>query len=137
MNSPDLSSWKYFRDLLTKLSVDGMSSEEEDVEEISNIHVPVFRVKLCVWRNPVISDYFKYIDKESQNSDLRSTRGMKCHPRIPTTVPGSTPAPKRLPTCLYKEEWLQIQEEIKGKQWIEDELQVSSEVFNLLEFVAQ
>jgi len=128
--------WLYFRDLLTKLSVDGMSSEE-GVEKIGNIHVPVFYVKLCVWHNPVITDYFKYIDKESQNSDLRPSQGSKCHPCIATTTPGCTPAPIGLPVCLYKDEWLKKEEELKEKGWIEDELQVSKEVFRLLEFAVQ
>ncbi|KJA13945.1 hypothetical protein HYPSUDRAFT_1074622 [Hypholoma sublateritium FD-334 SS-4] len=127
LNAPDLTTWQYFRDLLIKLSVDGMSSEEEGVTKLGDIHVPVFRVKICVWRNPVLTDYLKYIDKESQNPAIRPNRGSKLHPRIQIDEPGVTPAPKELPRCLYKEDWLKAEEEVKGKEWIEEELKVSRE----------
>lgn len=103
---------------------------------MGDIHVPVFRVKICVWRNPVLINYMKYIDKESQNPAIRPNRGSKLHPRIQIDEPGETPAPKGLPQCLYKEDWLKGEEEVKGKEWVEEELKVSREVFELLEFVA-
>ncbi|KAF9544841.1 hypothetical protein CPC08DRAFT_769987 [Agrocybe pediades] len=132
----DLDTWCYFRELLLKLGVDGMSSEEEGTTKIDDVHVPVFYVKLCIWRAPVIRDYLKSIDKESQNPDIRPTKGSKCHPRIHTDDPGHTPAPRNLPSCLYDTDWLQAEEDAKGKEWIEEELQVSREVFELLQFSA-
>ncbi len=110
--------------------------KKREVTKFGDIHVPVFRVKICVWRNPVLTDYLKYIDKESQNPAIRPSRGSKLHPRIQIDEPGQTPAPKRLPQCLYKEDWLKGEEEVKGKEWVEEELEVSREVFELLEFVA-
>ncbi|KAF9555247.1 hypothetical protein CPC08DRAFT_766063 [Agrocybe pediades] len=135
--APDLAAWIYFLDLLKRLTVDGMSSEEEGTTQIQDIHVPVFRVKLCIWRNPAIADYFTYIDKEGLNEAIRNSRGSKPHPRIRIDEPGLTPAPKGLPTCLYNSDWLMREEEHKGKQWIEEELCVSEEVYELLKFVAQ
>ncbi|KAF9548079.1 hypothetical protein CPC08DRAFT_769319 [Agrocybe pediades] len=133
---PDLDTWCYFRELLLKLGVDGMSSEEEGTTKIDDVHVPVFYVKLCIWRAPVITDYLKSIDKESQNTAIRPTRGSKCHPRMYTDDPGSTLAPKGLPSCLYDTDWLRAEEDAKGKEWIEEELEVSKEVFELLQFTA-
>ena len=135
-NAPDLGTWQYSCDLLKKLSVDGMSSEEEGTSKIGDLHVPVFRVKMCPWRNPVIGDYFKYIDKESQNPAIRGTRGSKLQPRLPIEEHGTTPAPPKLPKCLYNSQWLEDQAEARGQEWIDEELMVSREIFELLEFVA-
>lgn len=114
-----------------------MSSEEEVVAKIGDMHVPVFRVKLCVWHHPVIKDYLKYIDKESQNVAVQPKRGSKLHLRMPTEEHSSTLPPKKLPRCLYNKDWLSHEEESKGKEWVAEELMVSQDVFELLEFVAQ
>lgn len=106
-----------------------MSSEEEGVAKLGDIHVPVFCVKLCIWCNPLIMDYFKYINKESQNPAIQPILESKLHPHIQINEPGETPAPKGLPVSLYREDWLKGEEDVKGRQWVEDELMVSLEVF--------
>lgn len=113
-----------------------MSSEEEGVENIGDLTVPVFRVKLCVWRNPVLVDYFKYIDKESQSLSIRGKQGSKLQPRIHTDKSGDTDPPAGLPRSLYDSGWLAQQVDSRGEEWVVHELTVSQDVFEMLEFAA-
>ncbi|TFK31586.1 hypothetical protein BDQ12DRAFT_671757 [Crucibulum laeve] len=136
MNARDVETWKYFHALLEKLSVDGMSSKEEGTEWFGGIVTPVFRVKLCEWCEPAITEYFKYVNKESQKPAVCGTRGSKLHPRVQTNEPGSSPPAKWLPQSLYNPAWLNQHEVMKGKDWVEYEMQILKEVFQLLEFSA-
>lgn len=135
-DAPDLETWKYFRELLNKLTWEGMSSEEEGTERIGNITVPVFRVKLCTWRTPEIRKYFRFIDKEADNPAIRGTRGTQSHPRIQTEVFGASAAPCGLPRKMYDETWLSDKETSKPA-WVVDELRVSKEVFEMLTFAVR
>lgn len=99
--APDLTTWHYFRDMLEKLGTEGMSSEEEGVEKMATINVPVFRVRLCAWRAPEIGEYFKCIDKEGDNPAIRGTKGSRTLPRIPIDEVGTSSAPTGLPRKMY------------------------------------
>lgn len=133
---PDLKTWEHFRDMLGRLGPEGMSSEEEGVEKMGNVNVSVFRVRLCVWRTPEISKYFRYIDKEGENPAIRGTKGSRSLPRIPIDDTGVSPAPTGLPRKMYDPTWLE-RKEISRPGWVVDELQISKEAFELLTFVAR
>jgi hypothetical protein len=106
-----------------------MSSEEGIMETIGHRTQPVYRVKLCVWRAPEIGDYLQMIDKAGE--PLRGTKGAKQAPRIRSTIQGRSGAVPKLPRKMYNTEWLEEQERIRPF-YVEDELQVSEEAFELL-----
>lgn len=133
---PDLKTWEYFREMLERLGSEGMSSEEEGVEKMGNINVSVFRVRLCAWRAPEVSEYLRYIDKEGENPAIRGTKGSRTSPRIPSEEIGVSPAPSGLPRKLYNPAWLGRQE-ISRPGWVVDELQISKEAFELLTFATR
>jgi hypothetical protein len=134
--APDLKTWEYFRDMLEMLGPEGMSSEEEGVENIGNVKVSVFRVKLCTWRAPQIAQYFKYIDKEGDNPAIRGTRGSRTAPRIPIEDTGALSAPPGLPQNMYNPMWLDAKERSRPG-WVVDELRISKEAFELLAFATR
>lgn len=126
---PDAKTWEYFLNMLERLGTGGMSSEEEAQEKTpEGVLLPVFRVKLCMWRAPEIGEYLKVIDDNAANPAVRGKRGSRALPRFGTTEVGVSPAPTGLPVKMYNPEWL-------GRQragWVEEELQVSRETFELL-----
>ena len=87
--APDLETWKYFEDLLQLLTVDGMSSEEEDTSNIGGVTVTIFKVKLCPWRAPEIKTYLDIMDKTHKHPGLGSSLA-KMTPRIPSNLEGTT-----------------------------------------------
>lgn len=119
--------------MLEKLDCDGMSSEEEGVEKMGNMNIPVFRVKLCVWRAPEMVEYFKFIDREADNPAVRGTKGSRMVPRIQIEEPGTSSAPAGLPRKMYNPVWLNQAESVRPA-WVVDELRVSREAFELLSF---
>lgn len=125
----DLRVWEYFREILQKLSINGMSSEEEDTENFGNLTVSVFRVKFCEWRAPEIDMYLSIIDKTG--TAVLGSKGPRAAPRIKTNTPGKSKAPVGLPRKMYRSEWL---EEMGSERpfYVRDELQVSEEIFDLL-----
>lgn len=86
--------------MLDKLSVEGMSDEEPGTATIGNRTIPVFCVKLCLWRAEA----------------------------------GTSGAPTGLPRKMYDGKWLKQQEE-DWPFYVEEELQVSEEAFELLVLV--
>lgn len=117
--------------MLEYLSVGGMSEEEDGVRQLGTRTVPVFLVKLCVWRAEAIGDYLHYIDDASENLSIRGTRGAKSLPRIRVEDESTMDVPTRLPRKMYDETWLKTQERERSC-YVEQELQVSEEVFELL-----
>ena len=116
--------------MLDMLSIEGMSDEEPGTETFGNRIIPVFRVKLCLWRAEAVSDYLRVID--SAGEDIRGrTRGAKTTPRIKTDMPGTSGAPTGLPRKMYDKEWLE-QQERDCPFYVEEELRVSEEAFELL-----
>ncbi|RDB28217.1 hypothetical protein Hypma_001578 [Hypsizygus marmoreus] len=108
----DLAVWEYFQAMLKKLSCDGMSSEEERTKKVGNINIPIFWVKLCVWRALEISDYLKYIDSTAENEAIHGTKGARMSPRYISDQHGTSPPPKSLPHKMYNLTWLENEEKI-------------------------
>jgi hypothetical protein len=99
----DLRSWKWLKNLIETLGVDGMSSDESDVEN----EQPVFRVKVLPWRRDV-QQYWKIIDGcRFTDSGIFSPRGSKGVQRIRGVWgPSSTRDPaKGLPRSFYDDSW--------------------------------
>jgi hypothetical protein len=92
--------------MLERLGPEGMSSEEEGVEKMGNINVSVFRVKICPWRVPEISEYFKCIDREADNPAIHGSKGSRMLPHIHMEEPGISPAPAGLLQKMYSPAWL-------------------------------
>jgi hypothetical protein len=108
-----------------------MSSEEASTETMGARVVPVFRVKLCVWRAKEISDYFRVIDRTGESTWIRGRTGAKSSPRVKSTMHGRSPAPGDLPRKMYDPEWLSKQER-ERPLYVKDDLRISEEAFHLL-----
>ena len=133
-NAVDLEAWHYFRGLLERISVDGMSSEEDAVRDVGGQKVTVFLVKLCVWRAEEITQYLKFIDTEANRPIFQDNRGVKACARIPVDTPSSL-VPHGLPRNMYHTQWL-ADLESRYPDYVLDELHVSEEAFELLKLVA-
>src|ERR1700690_443160 len=134
-NSVDVATWVYFHEMLEKLSVGGMSDEELATETISNRTMSVYHVKLCLCRAEAITDYLRIIDSAGDVPGISGLRGPKTAPRIRTATPGQSEAPAGLPRKMYNVQWLEEQERDR-LFYVEDELRISEEVFELLVLAA-
>lgn len=108
-----------------------MSSEEEGIRKVGDQTVPVFLVKLCIWRAEEISTYLRYIDNAAENPALRNTRGGRTLPRFRVEEESMTGVLTGLPRKMYNPTWLADQEKEKP-YYVEEILQVSEEAFDLL-----
>ncbi|KAG6903739.1 hypothetical protein DXG01_015239, partial [Tephrocybe rancida] len=122
-NAEDLEAWKYFGELVEELGVDGMSEDEEAVEKIGNVTIPVFKVGVCEWRAPEITEYLGYIDKETRNEAIREKGGANPTPHIRTQEPSKTQVVSGLPWALYNPTWL-AKMEVTRSDWVERELNI-------------
>jgi len=120
--------------MLEKLSIGGMSSEECDTETVGDRTITAYRVKLCIWRANEISGYLKIIDKAGEYPGMHSTRGAKTALRVQSMSHGKSDAQPGLPRKMYNLEWLGEQERIRP-YYVQDELRVSEEAFDLLAHV--
>ncbi|KAJ7642980.1 hypothetical protein DFH06DRAFT_1136958 [Mycena polygramma] len=124
----DVAAWERLLGVAEHLTEQGMSSEEEDEIEVEGSKVLVYRVKLCVWREPRVADYLRLVD--AQTAVFRKHQaGPEPAPRLKSHVRGSSKAPCGLPKSLYNAEWLK-----KVTPAYLKELNVSKEAFEL--FVA-
>ncbi|KAJ6606242.1 hypothetical protein DFH09DRAFT_1299506 [Mycena vulgaris] len=124
----DIATWERLLELIEHLGEQGMSSEEEDEVEVDDTKVLIYRVKLCVWREPRVVEYFRFVDAQTALF-RKNQRGPTPASRIRSGVPGSSKAPCGLPKSLYNPEWLKKVTPTYLKQ-----LKVSKEAFKL--FVA-
>ncbi|KAJ7501277.1 hypothetical protein B0H11DRAFT_2224622 [Mycena galericulata] len=127
-NAGDIKTWERLLEMIEHLREQGMSSEEEDEIEMDDIKVCIFRVKLCVWREPRVVEYVRFVDAQTALFKKKQ-RGPIPASRIRSDAPGSSKAPCGLPKSLYNGEWLK-----KSTPAYLKELKVSKEEFGL--FVA-
>ncbi|KAJ7613953.1 hypothetical protein FB45DRAFT_1036082 [Roridomyces roridus] len=128
----DIATWERLLEMLILLGEQGMSSEDEDELEVDGIKIPVFIVKICIWREPRIVDYLRLVDAQTaQFKGVQRPRGPKPETRVrkPGNGNGVAKAPVGLPRSLYNEQWLAAASPSYLK-----ELKVSKEAFEL--FVA-
>ncbi|KAJ7668578.1 hypothetical protein DFH06DRAFT_1126059 [Mycena polygramma] len=127
----DIATWMRFLEMLQLLGKGGMSSEEEDeVETTDGKRYPIYKIKVCFWRNPELVDYLNLIDKELEKSKKRLSPGVKALPRVRVEETGKSEPVKGLPKVLYDAAWLK---RVEDTPFYED-LEVSPEAFAL--FVA-
>ncbi|KAJ7107169.1 hypothetical protein C8R43DRAFT_963218 [Mycena crocata] len=124
----DIATWQRLLEMLKHLGVQGMSSEDEDEVEVEDTKVRIFRVKLCIWREPTVVELLRFVDAQAAVFKEHQ-RGPEPATRIRGREHGSGKAPCGLPQSLYNPEWLKT----KSKAYIK-ELKISKEVFGL--FVA-
>jgi hypothetical protein len=102
-----------------------MSSEEEDEVQVDDAKVLIYKVKVCIWREPRVVEYLRFVDaqtglfKKHQQSPTPASR-------IRSGAPGTSEAPCGLPKSLYNDEWLK-----KASPAYLKELKVSKEAFGL------
>ncbi|KAJ7604972.1 hypothetical protein FB45DRAFT_1042883 [Roridomyces roridus] len=126
----DVAAWERILEMLEWLGEGGMSSEEEAEMSFSGTKVTVFKIKLCIWREPQVADYLSLIDAQTEkNKKKQRNRGPKAAPRMwrPENGYGTAYAPIGLPKSLYNSEWLKA-----ATPALLRELNVSKEAFQLL-----
>ncbi|KAK6966509.1 hypothetical protein R3P38DRAFT_2590782, partial [Favolaschia claudopus] len=128
--SGDVATWKRLLQMIQLLGVAGMSSEEEDELIVGDLPSKLYRIKLCIWREPRVVDYLRFVDEQTF-LDKQTQPGPKAAARIrdPANGPGVAPAPRGLPKSLYNSEWL-----AKVTPGYMKELNISKKAFEL--FVA-
>ncbi|KAJ7190012.1 hypothetical protein B0H12DRAFT_1246479 [Mycena haematopus] len=122
----DVRTWQRLLEIMEKLKIIGMSSEEESRVEYNSQMITVYKVKICAWRAPEIADYLRLVDKQTE-AFAKQTNGRPKAPRVPSDSVGTSAAPKGLPKCMYDAAWL------TRLGWVElEDLTVSEEAFALL-----
>ncbi|KAJ6583751.1 hypothetical protein B0H10DRAFT_1962039 [Mycena sp. CBHHK59/15] len=121
----DIATSEKLLDMTELLGPQGMSSEEEDEVEVDDAKVIVYMVKLCIWREPLVVEYLRFVDAQTAVFKQHQ-RGPTPSSRIKSGVAGSSKAPCGLPKSLYNREWLKTKSPAYLKQ-----LKISKEAFGL------
>ncbi|KAJ7212405.1 hypothetical protein B0H12DRAFT_1242413 [Mycena haematopus] len=122
----DARTWQRLLEIMEKLKIIGMSSEEEGKVEYNSQMITIYKVKICAWRAPEIADYLRLVDKQTEEF-AKQTNGRPKALRATSDIVGTSAAPKGLPKCMYNAAWL------TKLGWVElEDLTVSEEAFALL-----
>ncbi|KAJ7450349.1 hypothetical protein FB451DRAFT_1410342 [Mycena latifolia] len=121
----DIATWERLLEMVEHLGEQGMSSEEEDEIEVDDAKILIYRVKLCIWREPRVVEYLRFVDAQMAIFK-KHHRGHPASSRIRGGVAGSSKAPCGLPKSLYNGEWLK-----EATPTYLKELNVSKEAFGL------
>ncbi|KAJ7020523.1 hypothetical protein C8F04DRAFT_1274997 [Mycena alexandri] len=124
----DIATWERLLRMVELLGEQGMSSEEEDELEADDAKVLVFKVKICIWCEPRVVEYLRFVDAQTALFKKHQAGPIPA-PRIRTRAVGNSKVPRGLPKSLYNSEWLK-----NATPAYLNELKVSKEVFEL--FVA-
>ncbi|KAJ7121076.1 hypothetical protein C8R44DRAFT_877387 [Mycena epipterygia] len=116
----DIETWERLLEMLEHLGPQGMSSEEEDEVEVDDAKVFIYIVKLCIWREPLVVEYLRFVDAQTALFK-KHQRGPTPALRIRNGACGSSKAPCGLPRSLYNRDWLKKKtpaylKELKAKQ---------------------
>ncbi|KAJ7056021.1 hypothetical protein C8F01DRAFT_1373036 [Mycena amicta] len=126
--SKDLASWERMKKVLEYLGPAGMSEEEDGFRLENGRKLRVYWIKLCVWREPTVTDFMRMIDNQTERlQDVQA--GPKPALRERSKDEGKRAPPTRLPRCLYDAKWL-----ASKTAAYQEKLEVSEEAFAL--FVA-
>ncbi|KAJ7757849.1 hypothetical protein B0H14DRAFT_2634852 [Mycena olivaceomarginata] len=124
----DLEAWKRLLDIVARLGTLGMSSEEEAEADFNGMLMKIYKVKVCMWRAPEITDYMRMVDKQTGVlSDQHNQQGPSKAMRVHVAKGGTGRAPVGLPKCMYSSEWLRTLGAL-----VYQDLEVSAEEFGLL-----
>jgi hypothetical protein len=126
----DFELWKWLKEVILRLGVDGMSSEESDVDQNSvGVEVTIYRVKILAWRRKM-EDELALIDqarKYAVKNGPRGTRPVDRRRSNINTTSSRSPVPG-LPEVLYDGNWLSN----RTNEYKELILKVSKEEFRWL-----
>ncbi|KAJ7473861.1 hypothetical protein B0H11DRAFT_2236345 [Mycena galericulata] len=64
-NAGDIATWQRLLEMVEHLGEQGMSSEEEDELEMDDTKVLIYRVKICIWREPRVVEYLRFVDAQT------------------------------------------------------------------------
>ncbi|KAF8170874.1 hypothetical protein K438DRAFT_1773548 [Mycena galopus ATCC 62051] len=124
----DIETWERLLEIINHLGPQGMSSKEEDEVEADDTKIFIYQVKLCVWREPHVVEYLRFVDAQMALFK-KHQRGPTPATRVRGRTPVSSKAACGLPKSLYNREWLKK----KTPAYLK-ELKISKEAFGL--FVA-
>jgi hypothetical protein len=131
----DVALWEWLKDVIERLGMDGMSSDESDTEtNVHGIEVPVYRVKILAWRRSM-EEELAVIDQSRKYATMNWVRGSRPgeRRRHHDNAESGRPAVKGLPESLYDAEWLNR----RSKEYREETLLVSKEEFRWLKLTKQ
>ncbi|KAJ7776665.1 hypothetical protein B0H14DRAFT_3508247 [Mycena olivaceomarginata] len=124
----DVATWRRLLEMVQHLGQQGMSSEEEDEVQVDDAKVLIYKVKVCIWREPRVVEYLRFVDAQT-GLFKKHQRGPTPTSRIRYGAPGTSEALCGLLKSLYNGGWLK-----KASPAYLKELKVLKEVFGL--FVA-
>lgn len=112
-NAEDLDVWRWLKELILLLNVDGMSSDESDEE--GDIYI-TYRKKKLPWRRNMDKlltnlDKLRLTDKE-----IWANQGSKPIPRRASELVSTRGAVTNLPRQLYDDRWFNSLTESEKKQ---------------------
>ncbi|KAJ7700190.1 hypothetical protein B0H14DRAFT_2648915 [Mycena olivaceomarginata] len=87
-NTGDVATWRRLLEMVQHLGQQGMSSEEEDEVQVDDTKVLIYKVKVCIWREPRVVEYLCFMD--AQTGCSRSTN------EVPPPLRESEVAPQGL-----------------------------------------
>lgn len=118
VKSPIHVAWKRIYTILEQLGTDGMSSEEEDMDEIGH---PCLRVKEMEWRVP-LNTILRLVDGiRARYPKYFNSAGAPTRRRLPGGGKSKRPSPQKMPRVLYKQSWLAAR-----SRWELEDLEPSS-----------
>lgn len=100
----DMAAWQFVFDVLTRLGLAGMSSDESDEDSKGR---PLFHVKVLAWRKD-IDKFLDFVDAHRNDPGVFDPRGSKyCFERKRDKEYHSNREPVHcLPRSFYDEAWL-------------------------------
>lgn len=98
----EMHVWVALYDMIRHLGADGMSSEEEGIDQSRH---RVRMVHLCIWRADIVPHLCLVDRVRIAHSDLFAKQGAKPLPRVRSKVAGRSPAPPKLAKLLYSSTW--------------------------------
>ncbi|KAJ7191343.1 hypothetical protein GGX14DRAFT_579068 [Mycena pura] len=132
-----LEIWKWVTRLLELLGTLGMSSEDPEPHYVrmgdKEVRETTHAIKICTWRPQKVTDVLKFVDDAAASSSLK--RSTAARSRLRDDKISKLPAPQGLPETLYDEEWMQ--EGLDMDPEFKDDLRVSDEAFEILEFAVE
>jgi hypothetical protein len=126
------ATWKWIeQELLPKLGIAAMSSEEDEPLEVQvgdqRRMTTAHSIKVYPWRIKKITDYVELIDKTTETCQKAPNKRF----RLRGDKKSNTGPPLKLPRALYDKTWISTMKEFVPD--IEAELEISNEVFELME----
>jgi len=122
--------WEWLKEVILRLGIDGMSSEESDVDQNAvGVEVAIYRVKILAWRRKM-DDELALIDQARKYAVKNGPRGTRPVDRRRSNINAASsrsPVPG-LPEALYDSNWLST----RTREYKELTLKVTKEEFRWL-----